>query len=152
MLWSHPFLRWQRAAPYVKAARLDGYLTVVYTLVIIASEGEAETALRLPFDRAKQLYKTKCFYMKTVLNVKINRDIKIRAQKTAAKLGLPLSLVVGEHLRRFAAEETITFAAPKKMSKKLERWIAEAERDLTRGKNVSPVFNTMDGAIEWLHS
>ncbi len=80
--------------------------------------------------------------MKTVLNVKIDRDVKIKAQKTAAKLGLPLSLVVGEQLRRFAAEEVITFAAPKRMSKKLERWVAEAERDLKRGKNLSPTFHS----------
>jgi len=33
-------------------------------IFIIASEEEAETALRLHFDRTTQLYKTKCFYEK----------------------------------------------------------------------------------------
>ncbi len=80
--------------------------------------------------------------MKTVLNVKIDRAVKIQAQKTAAKLGLPLSLVVGEQLRRFGAEETITFATPRKMSKKLEHLIGEAERDFKQGKHISPVFHS----------
>ncbi len=79
--------------------------------------------------------------MKTVLNVKIDRDVKIKAQKTAAKLGLPMSLVVGEHLRRFGAEETITFGAPLKPSKKLARWIKEAEHNIKTGRNLSPVFH-----------
>lgn len=90
--------------------------------------------------------------MKTVLNVKIDRDVKIKAQKTAAKLGLPMSLVVGEQLRRFGMEETITFGAPKKMSKKLERWIGEAERDFKAGRNISPVFHTAEEMDRYLNA
>lgn len=90
--------------------------------------------------------------MKTVLNVKIDRDVKIRAQKMAAELGLPLSLVVTENLKRFAHERAITFAVPLKPSKKLAKWIKEAERDWKLGKNISPVFKDVDKGIEWLHS
>lgn len=77
---------------------------------------------------------------KTVLNVKVDKEVKQRAQRTAAELGLPLSIVVNAHLKQFAHERQITFSVPEKMSKKLERSIAEAERDLKRGKNISQVF------------
>lgn len=80
--------------------------------------------------------------MKTVLNVKIDREIKIKAQKMAAELGLPLSIVVSENLKRFANERAITFSTPLKPSRKLARWITEAERDLKQGKNLSPVFHS----------
>lgn len=90
--------------------------------------------------------------MKTVLNVKIDKDVKVRAQKTAAELGLPLSIVVTENLKRFANERSITFAAPLKPSKKLARWIKEAERDLKARRNISPVFSDVEKGIEWLHS
>jgi len=90
--------------------------------------------------------------MKTVLNVKVDREVKIRAQKAAAELGLPLSIVVNENLRRFASERAITFAAPLKPSKKLAKWVREAERDLKMGKNISPVFSDVEKGIEWLHS
>lgn len=90
--------------------------------------------------------------MKTVLNVKIDKDVKIKAQKTALKLGLPLSLVVGEHLRRFAAAESIVFGTPKKMSKKLARLVAEAEVDLKKDKNLSPVFHSGSEMDRYLNS
>ncbi len=89
--------------------------------------------------------------MKTVLNVKIDRDVKIKAQKTAFKLGLPLSLVVGEHLRRFSAEESITFATAKKMSKILEHRLGKVTADIRAGHNLSPVFSSMEEAIAHLH-
>lgn len=89
--------------------------------------------------------------MKTVLNVKIDRDIKIKAQKTAAKLGLPLSLIVGEQLRRFGAEEIITFATPKKMSTKLEHRLGKITADIKAGRNLSPIFSSMEEAIAHLH-
>lgn len=88
--------------------------------------------------------------MKTVLNVKIDREVKIRAQKTAAELGLPLSLVVTENLKRFTNERTITFAAPLKPSKKLAKWIKGAERDLKTGRNLSPVFSTSEEMDRYL--
>lgn len=90
--------------------------------------------------------------MKTVLNVKVDPKVKRAAKETALELGLPLSLVVNESLRRFVLHRAITFSAPLKPSKKLQRWIAEAERDLKAGRNISPMFSDVEKGIEWLHS
>ncbi len=89
--------------------------------------------------------------MKTVLNVKVDRDVKIKAQRVAAELGLPLSIVVTEQLRRFAHERLITFAAPLKMSKKLERHLDKVGADVRAGRNLSPVFRSMEEGIAYLH-
>ncbi len=88
--------------------------------------------------------------MKTVLNVKIDRAVKIQAQKTAAQLGLPLSVVVNENLRRFVSDRAITFAAPLKPSKRLQRAIREAERDWKAGKNISPAFESVEEMDRYL--
>jgi antitoxin component of RelBE/YafQ-DinJ toxin-antitoxin module len=91
--------------------------------------------------------------MKTVLHLKIDREVKMNAQKAAAKLGLPLSLVVGEQLRHFVAAERITFAAPLKPSRKLARELRRAEADIKAGRNLSPVFHSaaeMDAYLDAL--
>lgn len=90
--------------------------------------------------------------MKTVLNVKIDRDVKIKAQKAAAKIGLPLSLVVGEQLRHFASEERITFAPPLKPSKKLVRELRVADADIKARRNLSPVFHSVKEMDAYLDS
>ncbi|HCB35387.1 MAG: hypothetical protein A2W52_03640 [Candidatus Taylorbacteria bacterium RIFCSPHIGHO2_02_49_25] len=90
--------------------------------------------------------------MKTVLNVKVDPKVKKAAKAAALELGLPLSLVVNESLKRFALQKAITFSAPLKPNKKLARWIKAAERDLKAGRNISPVFSNVEKGIEWLHS
>ena len=89
--------------------------------------------------------------MKTVLNVKVDREVKIKAQKAAAELGLPLSIIVNENLKRFANERLITFAAPLKMSRKLERHLDKISADVKAGRNLSPVFHSMEDGIAYLH-
>jgi len=88
--------------------------------------------------------------MKTVLNVKVDRDVKIKAQKAAAELGLPLSVIVNENLKRFSNERFITFAAPLRPSKRLQRAIRDAERDWKSGKNISPPFDSAEEMDRYL--
>ncbi len=90
--------------------------------------------------------------MKTVLNVKVDREVKIKAQKAAAELGLPLSIIVNENLKRFAAEGTISFFPPIKMSKKLERELKVIDADIKAGRNLSPVFHTAQEMDAYLDS
>ena len=90
--------------------------------------------------------------MKTVLNVKVDKEVKQRAQKVAAELGLPLSIVVNANLQRFIEDRRIVFAAPRKMSKKLERRLANVIADAEVGRNFSPRFSSMKEAIKYLHA
>ena len=82
--------------------------------------------------------------MKTVISVKVDKDVRDKAQKVAKKLGLPLSLIVNTSLRQFAAEERLVVETPRvyKMTKKLERRLAPIEADIKAGRNLSPMLRT----------
>lgn len=90
--------------------------------------------------------------MKTVLNVKVDKEVKQKAQKVAAELGLPLSIVVNANLQRFIEDRRIVFAVPSRMSKKLERRLAKIIVDAEGGRNFSPAFSSMSEAIKYLHA
>jgi addiction module RelB/DinJ family antitoxin len=92
--------------------------------------------------------------MKTVISVKVDKDVRDKAQKVAKKLGLSLSLVVNSGLRRFAEEERLVIETPqaRTMSKMLERRLAPIEADIKAGRNLSPAFTNAKDAIAWLNS
>ena len=90
--------------------------------------------------------------MKTLISIKIDRDLKERAKQVAAELGLSLSNIVNESLRQLIKNREVTFSTAPRMTPELEAIIAEAERDLTQGKNISPAFSSVKDAIRYLHS
>ena len=88
--------------------------------------------------------------MKTVLNVKVDPKVKKSAQKLAKTIGLPLSVIVNNSLKNFVHDRQITFVAltPNKiLSARLEK----IRQDTQKGRNISPVFSSMNKAITYLH-
>lgn len=84
---------------------------------------------------------------KTVLSVKVDKNVRDRAKKTAKELGVPLSLVVNRELERFANEKFLMVGTPSaKAAARLEILATEARAD----KNVSPTFSDVEDAIAWL--
>ena len=91
--------------------------------------------------------------MKTVINIKTDKEVKKKAQKVAKELGLPLSTVVNAYLRQFIQSKEVHFsAAPRRMSKKLEKKLASIEKDIQEGKNMSKTFHSSKEAIRYLRS
>ena len=82
--------------------------------------------------------------MKTVISVKVDKDIRDKARKTAHKLRVPLSMVVNESLRRFSEEQRIEFVAPVVPNAKTAKVLQEAERDWQEGRmhKFSPLLRT----------
>ncbi len=78
--------------------------------------------------------------MKTVINIKVDRDIKDHAFEVAKSMSLPLSTIINAFLKKFIADQSITFTAPLKPSKRLERILKQAEKDIQTGINMSPLF------------
>jgi antitoxin component of RelBE/YafQ-DinJ toxin-antitoxin module len=76
--------------------------------------------------------------MKTVLNVKTDKEVKERAQALAKHMGIPLSIVVNAYLKEFVATGEV--------AKRFAKHIAEAKQ----GKNISPAFTNVEDAIAWL--
>jgi addiction module RelB/DinJ family antitoxin len=78
--------------------------------------------------------------MKTVINIKADREVKEQAVRTAHEMGIPLSTVINAFLKRFIAEQSVTFTAPLKPSRMLQKSLKRAHGDLAHGKNLSPLF------------
>jgi addiction module RelB/DinJ family antitoxin len=92
--------------------------------------------------------------MKTVISVKVDKDVRDKAKRVAKKLGIPLSFVVNMGLRQFAEEERLVIQSERayKMSKALEKHIESIEVDLKKGKNMSPLLKTPEEVGKYLDS
>mgnify|MGYP001593936837 CR=1 FL=1 len=76
--------------------------------------------------------------MKTVVSLKIDRDIKQRAQKLAGEFGIPLSTLINAQLRQLVRDKTVFISMAPRMSPQLEELLNPIEADIKRGKNLSP--------------
>lgn len=81
--------------------------------------------------------------MKTVISVKVDKDVKTSAQEVANSAGLTLSTLVNAYLRQVAATRRIELYAPEQMTPKLEKLIEEVEAELKSGK-ASKKFNSVE--------
>lgn len=76
--------------------------------------------------------------MKTILNIKTDKTVKLAAKRAAEELGMPLGTIVNAFLRQLGRDKEIAFSAPYKPTKYLEKIIAEAEREFKTGKAAGP--------------
>ncbi len=89
--------------------------------------------------------------MKTLINIKADPEVKLRAQKIAEEIGIPLSTIINAYLKQLTREKMINFAVPLRPNKKTARLIRKADEDFKKGLNVSPVFDNAEDAIAYLH-
>ena len=82
--------------------------------------------------------------MKTVISVKVDKDVRDHARKVAQRMGVPLSMVVNSGLRQFVLEERIVFQTEKayRMTRKFEKKLEKIDADIRAGRNLSPAFKT----------
>lgn len=78
--------------------------------------------------------------MKTIINIKTEKEIKTQAVQTAHEMGLPLSTVVNSFLKKFIIERQVSFSAPMKPSLKLAKILRQTSKDIEAGKNLSGPF------------
>lgn len=90
--------------------------------------------------------------MKTMINIKTDKEVKEKAQEIAKELGLPLSTIVNAQLKQFIREKELHISTRYHMSPKLEERLAEIEEDIKHGKNLAGPFKTAKEAIKYLHS
>lgn len=70
--------------------------------------------------------------MKTVLNVKIDADIKQEAQSLAAELGVPISIVVNAQLKEFLRTRTFSVSLDPLLLPAVEKEILERRAELPK--------------------
>ena len=90
--------------------------------------------------------------MKTVINIKTDRDVKRGAQKVAEELGLSLSTVINAYLRQFVRNKEIHLSTAPHMSPELEEFLGHVEEDIRKKRNFSPVFSSGKAMDRWLSS
>ena len=90
--------------------------------------------------------------MKTIINIKADRETKDMAQRVAKDLGLPLSTVINAYLEQFIRSREVYISAVPRMTSALEELVGRAEKDLRKGKNISPIFSSAVDAIRHLNS
>jgi addiction module RelB/DinJ family antitoxin len=88
--------------------------------------------------------------MKTaVLNVKVDEQIKKRAQTVASGFGIPLSTLVNAYLIDLATTGQIHFSTVEPMTEKMEKIIEKAESEIAAGQTSGP-FETLEGLFNHL--
>ncbi len=86
-----------------------------------------------------------------VVTIKVDPQTKIEAQKTAERLGMPLSVVIKAFLKQFIRTQSVSFGVlDEEPSEYLKHAIRLAEKDWKAGK-ASPAFDNAKDAIAWLH-
>lgn len=81
--------------------------------------------------------------MKTVISVKVDKDVKERAQEVAASAGISISTLLNAYLRQISVTRRIELYAPEPATPKLEELIASVEAEINRGE-VSKGFSDVD--------
>lgn len=90
--------------------------------------------------------------MKSVINIKADKDVKEKAMAIAAEIGVSLSTIINALLHKFIREKQVTLTASYKPSKKLEKILRKADKDIKSGKNLSKIYTDADGFIADLRS
>ncbi len=90
--------------------------------------------------------------MKTVINIKADKEVKEQAVETARAMGLPLSTIINAFLKKFISDKSVTFSAPEKPNKRLEKILLKAQKDIKAGKNLSPVFTNVEDMDAYLNA
>ena len=90
--------------------------------------------------------------MKTLINIKADKEVKEGAQALAKELGLPLSIVVNAYLKDFIRNRGINISAIPRMSRQLETVLGGVEKDIAVKKNMSRAFSSAKDAGRYLDS
>jgi addiction module RelB/DinJ family antitoxin len=83
-----------------------------------------------------------------VINLKTDPDLKKLAAKTADKLGISVSAVLNNELRRFATEQSVTFDVPEVPNAKTAKELAASRKQIEAGDYYK--FENNDEALDFL--
>ena len=85
-----------------------------------------------------------------VVTTKVDPQTKKEAQKTAERLGMPLSVVIKAFLKQFIRTQSASFGVlDEEPSEYLKNAVRQAEKDW-KAEKTSPAFKTGEEAVVWL--
>ena len=81
----------------------------------------------------------------TMLSIKIDKDLKKKAQEVAGILGVSLNAVINQNIKEFITERRVTFFDEPVLNKRTQKILAKLSKDAQEGKNmVGPFYNAED--------
>lgn len=86
--------------------------------------------------------------VKTMMNIKIDKDLKTKAADLADAMGFNLSSVVASMLRNFVITQEFSVSLAPKMTPYLESVIKEVMKEKKNDR--SPKFKNHTDAVKWL--
>ena len=88
----------------------------------------------------------------TVLNIKIDKELKKQLQSVAKDLGLPVSTVITASVRDVIRSRSITISADLRLRPEVEKELLMLSENAKKGIDISPVFDAGDieGMKKWL--
>jgi addiction module RelB/DinJ family antitoxin len=84
----------------------------------------------------------------SVINLKTDPELKKKAAKTAKKLGVSVSAVLNNELRRFTAEQSVIFDIPEVPNEKTAKLMAESKKQIESGDFYK--FKSNEEALEFI--
>ncbi len=90
--------------------------------------------------------------MKTIINIKADKEVKENAQKLAEELGLSLSAVINSQLKQFIRSRSLFISSIPTMTPELEDLLGKIEKDIKEGKNLSPAMANVEEIESYLNS
>lgn len=89
--------------------------------------------------------------MKTMINIKTDKEVKKEAQKIAKDLGLPLSTIINASLKQLIKNRGIYFSALPRMTSELEKLLGKVEDNIGKKKNIAGPFSGIDEVSDYLN-
>lgn len=90
--------------------------------------------------------------MKTLINIKADKEVKENAQHIAEEMGLPLSTIINAYLKEFIRERSVSFSVEPQIRPEIERLLKEAMSDYKKKKNISKAFKTAEEMDRYLNA
>jgi len=90
--------------------------------------------------------------MKTLINIKADKEVKEEAQRVAAELGMPLSTIINAYLKQFIQTREIHFVAEGKLKPAVKRRLDRLAKEAREGKNLSGPFSSAEEMDAYLNS
>lgn len=90
--------------------------------------------------------------MRTLINIKVEDDVKKQAKILASELGLSLSAVMNGLLKQFVRNKGVNLSLAPRMTKELEDYLDEIEDDIKNNRNLSPPMSTSKEIENYLDS
>jgi addiction module RelB/DinJ family antitoxin len=90
--------------------------------------------------------------MQTMLSIKIDKEVKEKAQEVAKALGVSLNAVINQNIKAFINERRVTFTDHPVLNKKTQKLLARLSRNARDGKNMVGPFHSAEEMIKSLNS